>query len=101
MGISTSRKRYQLSLTPANVDRFQRLVKRMNLPSSTMSQACDDVIRSLSETFEAALDKGSFQVSDLMKLMGQQMELLEIDEKERKHVSEQKPDSIPHTKKHV
>lgn len=101
MAQSKSKKRYQLSLTPSNVDRFQRLIKRMNLPPSTMSQACDDVIRSLSETFEAALDKGSFEVSDLMKLMGQQMELIETDEKERKNVSEQKPNSVPHTKKHV
>lgn len=101
MAISKSRKRYQLSLTPSNVERFQNLVKRMGLPPGTMSQACDDVIRDLSETFERALEKGSFELSDLMKLMGQQLELLEEEKKEVQRVSKQKSNSVPHAKKHA
>ena len=101
MGISKSKKRYQLSLTPAVVDRFQGLCKRLNMPSSTMSNAVDDLLDNISDTFQLALDKGTIEVSDLMKVMGKQMELIEAEEKERKHVSKQKPDSISHVKKHA
>jgi hypothetical protein len=90
MTIHMKKRRYSLSLTPANVERFQRVITRMGLPLGTMSLACDDVIRDLAQTFETALDKGSFTTSDMLKLMGQQMELLEADEKEGKNVSDKK-----------
>jgi len=101
MAINAKRKRYQLSLTPAIVDRFQGLCKRLNMPTGTMSNAVDDLLDSISDTFQMALDKGTIEISDLMKLMGKQMELIETEEKERKHVSKQKSDSVPHAKKHA
>ncbi len=101
MAISKGKKRYQLSLTPANVERFQKLCNRIGLPSGTMSQACDDVIRDLCVTFERSLEKGSFEVSDLLKLMGQQIELIEADQKEAQRVSDKKRNTIPHTEKPV
>lgn len=90
MAISKHKKRYNVTLTPAHVERFQRLCKRLNLPPSTMSNAIDDLIDNISDTFQAALDKGSIDLSDLMKIMGKQLELIEAEEKERKSVSEQK-----------
>jgi len=101
MALSKSKKRYQLSLTPSIVERFQGLCKRLNMPNNTMSNAVDDLLDNLSDTFQMALDKGSIELSDLMRVMGKQMELIEAEEKERKNVSKQKPDSIPHAKKHA
>lgn len=101
MAVSSKKKRYNLTLTPAKVERFQGLCKRLNLPPGTMSNVCDDLIDNVSETFQIALDKGSMEISDLMKLMGQQIELLEADQKERKNVSEQKRNTISHAKKHA
>ena len=84
MAISANKKRYNVTLTPAVVERFQGLCKRLNLPPSTMSNLCDDSISSVSDTFQMALEKGSLEISDLMKVMGKQLELIEADEKERK-----------------
>lgn len=100
MAISKSKKRYALSLTPAVVDRFQGLCKRLNMPNNTMSNAVDDLLDNISDTFQMALDKGTIEVSDLMKLMGKQLELIETDKKEVKRVSEQKRNNVPHAKKH-
>lgn len=101
MAISARKKRYALTLTPAVVERFQGLCKRLNMPPSTMSNAVDDLLDNISDTFQLAIDKGTIDLSDLMKVMGKQMELIEIEEKERKNVSEQKRNSVPHVKKHA
>jgi hypothetical protein len=85
MAISKLKRRYNVTLTPATVDRFQALCKRLNLPPATMSNLCDDAISNVSDTFQTALEKGSMELSDLFRVMGKQMELLEADEKERKN----------------
>lgn len=75
--IPEGKKRYQITLTVAKVDRFQTLCKRLGFPRNTMSNAIDDLIDSISETFQVALDKGTMELSDLFRVMGKQMELLE------------------------
>lgn len=80
-GIAEGKKRYQLTLTVVNVDRFQGLVDRLGLPKNTMSNAVDDLINNLSDTFQLALDKGSMELSDLFKVMGKQLELIEEDKR--------------------
>lgn len=75
--LAAGKKRYNLTLTSAHVDRFQGLCKRLGFPRNTMSNACDDIICNLSDTFQMALDKGSIELSDLFKVMGKQMELIE------------------------
>jgi hypothetical protein len=89
MAISKHKKRYNVTLTPAHVNRFQGLCKRLNLPPSTMSNAIDDLLDNISDTFQTALDKGSLEISDLMKFMGKQLELIEEEEKERKGVKQE------------
>lgn len=79
--IPEGKKRVSLTLTIANVDRFHALCKRLGMPRNTMSNAVDDLINSVSDTFQTALDKGSMELSDLFKLMGKQMELLEEDKR--------------------
>lgn len=90
MSISKYKKRYNLSLTPSIVDRFQILCKELKLPPATMSNLCDDAISNVSDTFELALQKGSIDLSDLFKVMGKQIELLEDDKKRSKIVKNNK-----------
>lgn len=85
MAISKSKRRYTVTLTPSNVDRFHDLCRRLGLPPSTMSNACDDIINNLSDTFQMALDKGTMEIGDLFIVMGKQMQLLH--EEEKKEVS--------------
>jgi hypothetical protein len=80
--LAAGKKRYNLSLTVTNVERFQTLCKRLGMPRNTMSNAVDDLINSVSDTFQTALDKGSMELSDLFKLMGKQMELIEEDKRD-------------------
>ena len=80
--LPVGKKRYNMTLTVTNVERFQTLCKRLGLPRNTMSNAIDDLINSVSDTFQTALDKGSMELSDLFKLMGKQMELLEEDKRD-------------------
>jgi hypothetical protein len=89
MAISAKKRRYSVSLTPAIVERFQSLCKQLGMPPSTMSGACEDALKTISEVFQMAKDKGSIELSDLYRLQGQQMELLESEEKERKNVPKQ------------
>jgi phosphoribosylformylglycinamidine (FGAM) synthase-like enzyme len=88
MAIATNKRRYALTLTPARVQRFQELCKRLNLPPSTMSSALDDVLDSLSDTFQLAADKGADCITDIVSMAGKQMDSL--NEEKRKHEDEKK-----------
>lgn len=101
MAISKFKKRYFVTLEPSVVERFQSLALRLGMPPSVMSNACNDALRSMADVFQIGLEKGTIATSDIMKLAGQQMELIEKEEKERKNVSKQKPDSVPNSKKHA
>ena len=85
MAISKSKRRYTVSLRPEVVNRFQTLAKELGMPTNTMSSACEDALKNIADVFQMAKDKGSIQLSDLYRVMGQQMELMEADEKESKN----------------
>jgi hypothetical protein len=82
MAIALGKKRYQVTLTPSVVERFQALAKDIGLPPSVMSAACEDALKGISEVFQTAKEKGSLEISDLYRLMGQQLELIEIERRE-------------------
>lgn len=88
MGIPKDKHRYNVTLTPANVERFRQLCKDLGLPAGTMSAAIDDLLRNLGDMFQAAKDQGKFSMSDLFALMGKQ--LGEIEEEDKKRDPEQK-----------
>jgi hypothetical protein len=109
MAISKLKKGYLVTLTPANVDRFKGCCRTLGLPPVTMSNLFDDTLKSVSETFEMAINKGSIEISDLFRVMGQQMKLIEEDKtlmgvnqdklikKESKNaISRQKRNIVPH-----
>ena len=75
------KKRYALTLTVSNVERFQAACKQFGLPASTMSKACDDIIKDLCGVLEKAISQGKFSIKDLFDVMGQQLELLYEEEK--------------------
>lgn len=85
MAISGEKRRYAVTLTPAHVDRFQNLCKRLKLPPSTMSAAIDDTIRDLCGVFQIAADKGIAGIGNLMKEKQQEMELILTNEGKEKN----------------
>lgn len=81
MAISKSKRRYSVSLTPANVLRLQAIMAKIGLPPATMSHFIDDQLPTLAATFEGYHAKGcQMNLAEIITLMGQQMQLL--DEKE-------------------
>jgi phosphoribosylformylglycinamidine (FGAM) synthase-like enzyme len=81
MAISKSKRRYMISLRPEVVDRFQTLAKELRMPANTMSEACENAIKTASDIFQMQKDNGIIELSDLYKVLGQQMELIETDQK--------------------
>lgn len=77
MAISKGKRRYSVTLTPSVVDRFQTLARELGMPQSVMSAACEDALKGIAEVFQIAKDKGTLDVKDLRRLLGQQMELIE------------------------
>lgn len=95
--LGPGKRRYSLSLTSARVDRFKNVCKRLGLPAATMSNALDDVLDVLSETFEMAIDKKQMKISDLINLMGKHIgEIEELEE--AKIVPEQKRRTVRKSK---
>jgi phosphoribosylformylglycinamidine (FGAM) synthase-like enzyme len=90
MAINSEKRRYAVTLTPANVDRFQNLCKRLKLPASTMSAAIDDTIRDLCGVLQISLDKGTTGIGNLFKEKQQEMELLLHQEQKEKNDGMQK-----------
>ena len=75
MPISDKKQRYSVTLTPMVVNRFYALAKDVGLPTATISNICEDALKQTILLFQIAKDKGSFDVVDLHRLVGQQMEL--------------------------
>lgn len=98
--LAPGKKRYSVSLSQANVERFQALCKDFGMPSNTMSNALDETITGLCEMFNEAKERGTMNLEDIFRLMGRKAQLL-IDE-ERKEVKknepEQKRDSVSGSK---
>lgn len=88
--LGVGKKRYSLSLTEKTVDRFKAICRKMGASSNVMSVACDDMLLQLAITFESALEKGTWTTSDMLKLMGQQLELEEVKERNREEAAKRK-----------
>lgn len=99
MAISERKKRYSVTLTPSIVNRFQELCKEFGMPANTMSNVCNDAILEVSRVFQTAKDQGKFDIQDIFRLMGQQVELLM--EEERKDAKNNKKAKVKATKKNV
>lgn len=82
MAESRQKKRYMVSLTPSVVDRFQQLARELGMPRNTLSSACEDAVRNITEVFQTAKDKGVIGLDDLYRVLGRQLDLLEENKPE-------------------
>jgi hypothetical protein len=90
MAVTTTKRRYSVSLRPAVVNRFQALAKELGIPRSSMSAACEDAIKNVSDVFQMAKEKGTIEISDLHRLFGQQLEIIEQETRDAKSAQEAK-----------
>lgn len=100
MSIAEGKRRFTVSLTASNVERFQKLAKQFKMPPNQMSITCDDAIREISEMMQAANDAGTFTIKDVFAFMGKQMELLLEEERANNAKVRQKRNTIPNSKGH-
>jgi hypothetical protein len=100
MPLSNGKRRYNVSLNPEVVKRFQTLARELGMPPVVMSLICEDALKQSATVFQIQKSKGKFSFGDLLRLQGQQLDLMENEEKEKKNVSGQKRDSVPDKKKH-
>lgn len=94
MAIAKGKRRHQVTLTTANVERFQSLVKNVGLPSGTMSALCDDAIKGMSDILAEAKERGSLGMEDIFRLMGKQVELLMEEERRENETLQQKRNTL-------
>ena len=72
MPVSKYKKRYNVSLNPEIVERFQKLAKLHGLPPIFMSLACQSGIESFAEVLQLAKDNGVITQSDIFMLLAKQ-----------------------------
>ena len=65
-----SKKRYQVTLTPENVERYQAACRQLKLPVSTMSAFCDEAIKQQAIYFEKVISRGTTSIKDLFDMIG-------------------------------
>lgn len=68
------KKRYQLTLTAETVEEFQATAKEMGLPSSFMSQVCDETIDSMLKMLKRVQAQGKFSITDLFTMLGEHIQ---------------------------
>lgn len=89
MAVAKDKRRVMVTLTAANVDRFQSLCEEMGLPNSTLSTACDDILKTLTAQWEVAAKKKreghtAYNLWDLGALICNQIGDLFEEQKENK-----------------
>ena len=93
------KKRVMLTLTAETVDEFQTVAKTLGLAPGTMSKICDEAILRTLEIFKKALSKGSFTMTDLFTMIGEDMEALHKEgtysEKHEQHEDEKSNQTKP------
>lgn len=90
MAISRSKRRYNVSLTPSNVDRFHSLCKFFGMPPGTMSSCIDDFLVDISNVLELGKEQGKLDIDDLQRLMGKQMDLIRDEERKKTDADEKR-----------
>lgn len=71
------KKRYQITLTIATVERFRRLEKAMGMPAPTMSLLLDEALEKTTSSIEKFREKGSATFVDLFHMIGEEMDKIQ------------------------
>lgn len=93
--LGPGRKRYSITMTQANVERFQSLCRTVGLPATTLSRVCDDAVVEVSNIFDTALQQGKFDLQDIFRIMGKQVELLIEEERKENALHKERLASAP------
>ena len=83
------KKRYSLSLEVEPLEELRTLAKSMRLPSSIVSQICDDAITGTLGLLKSAQAKGTLSITDMFTFLGEQIEEQQ-NEQNRRLAEEQK-----------
>ena len=97
------RKRFSVTLDVDVVHEFQEFAASLNLRPGAMTKLCEDSIKEVTASmkkFKAAhAAKGELTMSDFFSVIGEQLAAHELEEKEEKHVEEQKRAAAPRKKR--
>lgn len=88
--IPEGKKRYQITLTEEKMIRFRKITSELRLPRNYISQLLDEQLDGLSEMLESVKERGTFTLTDLLTLIGKQIEQMEGDKKDAESSSETK-----------
>lgn len=91
--LAPGKRRYSVSLTESVVNRFQALCHDFGMPPVTMSNVCNDALHEVSELFATAKSQGKFDLDDIFRLMGKQVQLLMDEERRESEALHKKRDS--------
>ena len=75
------KKRYQVTLTEDAVNRFQKLVEKLNMPRSSMSSMLDDALKGCVTNMEKWVKQGKVSMVDLFAMVGEQIDQINEEEK--------------------
>lgn len=84
------KKRYQLTLTRENVEKFQDIANRLNMPQNILSYTVDEYLLNLSEAMESLLETDSITAGDFFTVLGNQLKKLEVQQNDEAKVHEGK-----------
>lgn len=75
------KKRFQVTLTAENVNRFQALAEKMRMPKGIMSTVLDESLLNVTESMEKFAAKGGkLTIADLFTVIGEQLEKITEEE---------------------
>lgn len=90
------KKRYQVTLTQATVETFQKISEEMNIPQGTMSIILDEALEKVTDTMLKLKAKGTCTFGDLFQLIGE-----ELDQIQKEEINDAKKIQEAETKKSV
>jgi len=75
--IPEGKKRYQVTLTQATVEDFQKMAKEMGIPFSVMSQILDESLQKVTSSIKKFRERGSATFADLFHVIGEEMDKIQ------------------------
>lgn len=89
-GIPEGRVRRSITFDVDVINRFQMLTDRLGMPSTTLSAVCNDAVAEISKVLALGLEKGNLTISDVLRLVGTQMDNLIEEEKTHNDLHEER-----------
>lgn len=97
-GIPEGRIRRSITFDVDVLNRFQALIDRLGMPSTTLSAVCNDAVAEVSKVLALGLEQGKLDIEDIFRLMGKQVETL-FEEERRDNAAHEKRLTAAYRKK--